>query len=280
MHWKWKDLFYFTKGQKIGVLVIASILFGVVIGRWIFSPDLPPPLDVTEGVLRAENPPSGRPQTPAQAPYVPYYASRKESQRQTPPEQRTYYRQEKPEDTPPKTGEAYQKPTEAYQKPASRYGGPEKFTGDTVIELNQADTLTLMRIPGIGRAYAKRITGYRRLLGGYYRIEQLQEVYDMYEELYERIIPYLTIDTELITPISVNSASLDRLKAHPYINFFQAKALVETRRKRGQLSGIEELQLLEEFEADDWARLGPYLDFQNGRSASASEGGGGKSGME
>ena len=118
-----------------------------------------------------------------------------------------------------------------------------------------------MKIPGIGAAYAKRITSYRNLLGGYFRLEQLQEVYGMYEELYEKIIPYLQTDTTEIITIPVNTASLDKLRSHPYINFYQAKAIVEIRKKKGKLENIHELYLLEEFTTEDLERIKHYLAF-------------------
>ena len=118
-----------------------------------------------------------------------------------------------------------------------------------------------MKIPGIGSAFAKRITSYRNLLGGFYRLEQLQEVYGMYEELYEKIIPYMQTSTDEITQIPVNTASLDKLRAHPYINFYQAKAIIEIRKKKGKLENINELYLLEEFTEEDLERIKPYLAF-------------------
>jgi DNA uptake protein ComE-like DNA-binding protein len=133
--------------------------------------------------------------------------------------------------------------------------------GET-IELNAADSLALKKLPGIGSAFANRIVNYKKLLGGYYRIEQLQEVYGMYEELYEQLLPYLTVNPSEIARIPVNIASLDKLKNHPYINFYQAKAIVELRKKKGKLEKVEELKLLEEFSKEDWMRIEPYLEFQ------------------
>ena len=46
-----------------------------------------------------------------------------------------------------------------------------------IIELNNADTLSLTQIIGIGPSFAKRICSYRDKLGGYLYKEQLKEVY-------------------------------------------------------------------------------------------------------
>ena len=62
----------------------------------------------------------------------------------------------------------------------------EKYPEGTIVELNGADTTTLKKIPGIGSSFARRITKYRELLGGFHHIEQLAEVYGIDEERYSR----------------------------------------------------------------------------------------------
>jgi DNA uptake protein ComE-like DNA-binding protein len=84
----------------------------------------------------------------------------------------------------------------------------------------------------------------------------------MYEELYEKITPYLRVDTSIIQPLPLNSASLDRLKSHPYLNFYQAKAIIEIRKKNGKINRREELRLLEEFSENDIEKLRHYLIFE------------------
>ena len=248
----WKDFFYFSRRERQGILFLIVLIAGIFLGKWFFTPE---PSHVTEEPGKGEealirvNPPSEKTEQPA---YTPLYRDRSPANRTSYPRQpkqeetRTYYAREK-ETTPNPVSSTYPK--------------TEKLTEGTVIELNAADSLELMRIPGIGSSFARRIVSYRNILGGYHRIEQLQEVYGMYEELYAKITPYLRIDTQGIRLIPVNSASLDQLKAHPYLNFYQAKVLVDMRKKKGKLTGIEDLQLLEEFSPDDWIRLGPYLVF-------------------
>jgi DNA uptake protein ComE-like DNA-binding protein len=245
----WKDFFYFSRRERQGIILLLVFIAGIFIGKWIFSPAKPQPLagsELPEEVVVQTNVSPDISERPA---YTPMYnnnrqqSSRNYSGRSPSPEKtRTYYEQE---NAPP-----------VRPKPQT-----EKFPEGTVIELNEADTALLMRIPGIGTSFAKRITAYGKLLGGYHRVEQLQEVYGMYEELYNQISPYFNVNPATITGIPVNKASLDQLRVHPYLNFYQAKAIVELRKKRGQLTGIEELQLLEEFTPEDWIRIAPYLLF-------------------
>ena len=45
------------------------------------------------------------------------------------------------------------------------------------LELNSADSATLVAVPGIGPAFARGILKYREKLGGYHSLDQLAEVY-------------------------------------------------------------------------------------------------------
>ena len=55
------------------------------------------------------------------------------------------------------------------------------------IELNDADSATLLLVNGIGEKTAGRIVRYRERLGGYWRTEQLTEVEGVTESNYEKI---------------------------------------------------------------------------------------------
>lgn len=134
---------------------------------------------------------------------------------------------------------------------------PPKYSPGTMVNLNQADTTELQKIPGIGSTIAKMIVNYRQRLGGYYRIEQLQEINLDAEQLRS----WFTIQTDSIEHLPINRLSVDRLRRHPYINFYQARAIVEYRKKQGQLKSLKPLSLLEEFTEEDLQRIEQYIRF-------------------
>lgn len=137
-----------------------------------------------------------------------------------------------------------------------------EVSNNSIVELNEADTALLKEIKGIGSVLAKRIVSYRGILGGYYSVEQLKEVYGLSPENYERIAPFVSVNPVLIRKIEINKASVEKLKAHPYIKTFQrAKVIYEYRRKKVKLNNISQLKHLEEFTAEDWERLEVYLQF-------------------
>ncbi len=133
-----------------------------------------------------------------------------------------------------------------------------KYQPGTVVCLNSADTTELKKIPGIGSGIARRIVNYRTQLGGAFcKIEQLQEIHLKAEKLR----PWFSIDSSQIQRINLNKASLERMMRHPYINFYQAKVIVEYRKKRGNIKSLKQLSLYEEFTPADFERLEPYVCF-------------------
>ena len=133
-----------------------------------------------------------------------------------------------------------------------------KYQPGTVINLNEADTTELKKIPGIGSAIARMIVNYRTQLGGFYKIEQLQEKHLKAEMLR----PWFSINATQIRRININKASIERMMHHPYINYYQAKVIVEYRKKKGVLTNLKQLSLYEEFNTADFERITPYICYE------------------
>lgn len=133
----------------------------------------------------------------------------------------------------------------------------QKYAPGTTVDLNRADTTELKKIPGIGSGIARLISNYRRQLGGFYRVEQLGEIGLDHRQL----AAWFRIDTTALQRLDVNHTGIEQLRRHPYLNFYQAKAIVEYRRKHGPLKSLKPLALYEEFTPDDLERLSHYLSF-------------------
>lgn len=133
---------------------------------------------------------------------------------------------------------------------------------DIIVDLNSADTSLLMQVKGIGRGYAKGIVRFRQSAGGFVSVDQLSEIYGMRPENIEKIRPFCTVNASLVQKIRVNTASVERMKSHPYINFYKAKVIYELRRKKGKLRDINDLKESPEFTEQDLIRLKPYLNFE------------------
>lgn len=132
-----------------------------------------------------------------------------------------------------------------------------KYPEGTLVDVGVADTTELKKIPGIGSGIAKMVVAYRRRLGGFYHISQLEEL----DYITPELMKWFKLEGGEIQKISINKASLDRLRAHPYINFYQAKVIIEYRRRRGNIKSLSQLSLYEEFTEKDLERLSHYFTF-------------------
>lgn len=132
-----------------------------------------------------------------------------------------------------------------------------KYPEGTLVDLNRADTTELKKIPGIGIGIARAIVAYRNRLGGFYDVAQLQELKWVTSDIQR----WFKVENCPIHRINANKASLDRLRAHPYINYYQARVIVEFRRKKDKLKSLSQLSLYEEFAEKDLERLSHYLTF-------------------
>ncbi|MBN1116368.1 MAG: helix-hairpin-helix domain-containing protein [Bacteroidales bacterium] len=127
------------------------------------------------------------------------------------------------------------------------------------ISINRADSLALVKVPGIGPAFSSRILKYRRLLGGFYSFDQLKEVYGLPESIIKNAISYFDIDTSAIKQINLNKADFNELVSHPYISSYQAKAILKYRQVTGNISELEELIKSNLVTTDELQRLRPYF---------------------
>ena len=134
---------------------------------------------------------------------------------------------------------------------------PVKLQPTEHVVLNTADTAQLRRVPGIGIYYAKEIARYGRLLGGYASVDQLDEI----DNFPKQTKQYFVVENASPQKLNLNRLSLNELKRHPYINFYQAKAITDYRRLRGPLHSLQDLRLLPDFTPEAITRLEPYVEF-------------------
>ena len=246
-----KDIFYFSKPDRIATMILLVIIIVTTVLRYNMSgsknrPEENLTVDSIDSVAWPESivsSPSG--DTVRRSP-----ASRN-------------------------NGTQYRNPSADVRKKSSTYGSsnpmepserkntPMKYVRkkrpDTLVDLNSIDSVSLVKLPGIGPWFALRIVEYRDRLGGYCSVGQLAEIDGLQDSLMQW---FVVTDTVPIRKVSVNRASLSELRRHPYINFYQARAIVELRRQYGPIKNPDRLSLLDEFTGQDLERLEPYLDFE------------------
>ena len=151
--------------------------------------------------------------------------------------------------------------TNSYQSKDSVYRGlnreSQKLHSGEFVDLNEADTSLLKRVPGIGSYYARRIIEYRRRLGGYASIKQLDEIDGFPQDAKN----YIRIGKKLNNKLNINKMTLAQLRSHPYFNYYQAKAIVDYRRSYGPLKSLQDLNACPDFTDADLQRISPYVEF-------------------
>ncbi|WP_316787170.1 ComEA family DNA-binding protein [Pedobacter frigiditerrae] len=130
-----------------------------------------------------------------------------------------------------------------------------------IVEINGADTLQLDEIKGVGAAFARRIANYRSKLGGFYKKEQLLEVYGLDSVKFAEIKDQVRIDIANIKKININTAEFEDLKNHPYLKYKQINAIVQYRKQHGKFNSVDDLKKVAILTPQIIQNLVPYLTF-------------------
>lgn len=158
--------------------------------------------------------------------------------------------------SPAGNGEYPEENNRAYV-PRDTMAYPLKLKSGEHISVNNADTMQLKKIPGIGSAYSRAIVRRRDKLGGFSSKAQLMEIDGFPQEA----LAYIEVDANEIRKMNLNKLTYSQLRQHPYINYYQARDIVDYRRLRGTLKSLADLRLLKSFTAGDIERLKPYVEF-------------------
>lgn len=153
-----------------------------------------------------------------------------------------------------KAQDAY-KPYKEYDRDTIRY--PLKIKVGEYINLATADTTMLKKIPGIGSGWARAIVSYGQRLGGYVSVGQLKEI----EGFPKESLPFFKVVHPQTQKMNLNKLSVAQMRRHPYINFYQARAIYDYRRLKGKITSLTQLRLHKDFPPEAIERLGPYVTF-------------------
>ena len=134
---------------------------------------------------------------------------------------------------------------------------PVKIKENEHVVLNTADTTQLRTVPGIGTYYAKEIVRHGQWLGGYVSVDQLDEIEGFPQESKK----YFVIQGASPKKLNVNKLDLQQLRKHPYINYYQAKTILDYRRLHGKITSLDDLRLSKDFPPEAIRRLEPYVEF-------------------
>jgi competence ComEA-like helix-hairpin-helix protein len=128
------------------------------------------------------------------------------------------------------------------------------------VQANTCDTLDLQQIRGIGSKTSHNIINYRERLGGFVRKEQLLEVWGIDSTRYEQIQSVFIIDKRNIRKLNINTIEIRELQRHPYLDYYQAKAIVQTRDKQGLYTNVSDILKLALIDQETFDLIKDYLE--------------------
>ena len=127
------------------------------------------------------------------------------------------------------------------------------------IELNTADSVALISIKVMDPFYVKQILKYRNELGGFLDYMQFTEIWGLEKLDLAKLKTQSTIDAHYIQKININRADIDGLRAHPYLNYKQAKMIVNFRHQHGSFQSIAEIQKIKPISPELFRKIALYL---------------------
>lgn len=166
-----------------------------------------------------------------------------------------------------RVGAAYRKKKEAsrdeerrtYREKTPKHVETRKFQTMTKVDVNEADTALLRRIPGVGEKISEAIVRYRERLGGFHSVEQLMEIKIVSPELLE----WFTVSSpSAVQKVNLNQASFQALNSHPYISYEQTKSLLQYRRLYGDVKDEATLLSTGIFTQEELEKLRPYIAYE------------------
>jgi competence protein ComEA len=127
------------------------------------------------------------------------------------------------------------------------------------VSINEADSTAYIDLPGIGPSFARRIINFRNRLGGFYSIDQVAETFGLPDSTFQKIKPYLKLSDEPVKKININTASMEELKAHPYIRWQLANLIIQYKTQHGPYKKIDDIKKIMVVDDNTFNKVAPYL---------------------
>jgi len=127
-----------------------------------------------------------------------------------------------------------------------------------IVDINVCTQSDLEKLPGIGPYFATKIIEYRSQLGGFHSEGQLLEIWNFDSEKLEKVSPHIS-HSNISSKLDVNSASLEELKAHPYISYSVANSIVKMRKQK-KYTTVEDIKRSKLIDEEFFEKIKPYLE--------------------
>lgn len=128
------------------------------------------------------------------------------------------------------------------------------------LDINQADSVQLEKLRGVGFTLASRIIKYRNKLGGFVSIDQLKEVWGLNDTLYRLISTQISVQNRFpLRQVDINLDVPETMSQHPYVGKKLAGLIANYRSQHGPFKSIDEIRNLPLLTDEMFRKLAPYL---------------------
>jgi competence protein ComEA len=129
------------------------------------------------------------------------------------------------------------------------------------INLNEADSLALISVKGIGPYMAGKILAERRALGAFHSVQQIYLIKGLSAEYLDKVANHFFVTGFNPTYIKINRWDKHQLTEHPYIDWPTALNIVKFRKMYGWYKTPDELTKYPNLPDSLVLQLSPYLSF-------------------
>lgn len=133
----------------------------------------------------------------------------------------------------------------------------QKFSETYTVNINEADSLELQKLVGIGPVLSARTVRYRNALGGFIVADQLLEVFGIDPDILKRNASHI-ICSGPVRQLDLNTASEDILKRHPYIDYETASLIIKYREQHGAFKSVKALKSIHLMKDSTFEKIQPY----------------------
>ncbi len=127
------------------------------------------------------------------------------------------------------------------------------------VEINTADSVSLVKLYGIGPKLASKIIDFRTRSGGFFALKQLTEIYGIDEDLLDELKGKIHVDETVVRYININTVTFEELKKHPYLRYKTANAIINYRMQHGPFKQTEDLKKIIILPDSIYNKLLPYI---------------------
>jgi DNA uptake protein ComE-like DNA-binding protein len=130
------------------------------------------------------------------------------------------------------------------------------------VELNTADSETIVALYRIGPSLTHRILEYRRKLGGFVSLKQLNEIWGFDEDILYDLKDQIFVNPKAVHYFNLNTVTAEELSTHPYFKYKLSNAIVNYRMQHGHYKHLEDLKSIHIINDSIYQRVIKYLYLQ------------------